>query len=70
MEGSEMEVNIGEVVSSVRAVDGDSLLAPKTLEKIVEAVLQAVREQEEHRARTRAERQISSGVRDELEGER
>ncbi len=64
-----MDVHIGEVVSTVRAVDGDALLESRTLEKIVNAVLQAVREQEEHRARMRVERRITGGVLDEQEGE-
>jgi hypothetical protein len=64
-----MEVNIGDIVSTVRTVDGDSLLAPQTLTKIVQAVLAAVREQEEHRMRAREEQRISGGVRNELEEE-
>jgi hypothetical protein len=64
-----MEVHINDIVSSVRTVDGDSLLAPQTLAKIVQAVLAAVREQEEHRMRVRAEQRISGGVRNELEEE-
>lgn len=62
-----MDIHIGEVVSNVRAVDGDALLSPQTLEKIVEAVLRAVREQEAHRARVEAERRITGGVREEQE---
>lgn len=62
-----MEVHIGEIISTVRAVDGDSLLAPQTLEKIVRAVLVAVREREEHRMRVRAEQRVTGGVREELE---
>ena len=62
-----MEVNIGEIVSTVRTVDGDSLLTPQTLEKIVRVVLAAVNEQEEHRKRVCAEQRISGGVAEELE---
>lgn len=62
-----MEVEIGNVVSTVRAVDGDSLLAPQTMDKIVRAVLQAVNEQEEHHKRVRTERRITSG--DEMDQE-
>ena len=65
-----MEVEIGHVASTVRAADGDALLAPKTLDKIVRAVLEAVKEHEEHSKRTHAERRISDGVsheRDEQE---
>jgi hypothetical protein len=64
-----MEVNIGEVVSNVRVVDGDSVLSPATLRTIVEAVMQAVAEREMHEQRVRAERRVTSGVRGELEEE-
>lgn len=60
-----MEVNIEEVVSTVRAVDGDALLTPQSLRKIVSVVLQAVNEQDSHRERVRAEQRISPGVRAE-----
>lgn len=64
-----MEVNISEVSTTVRAVDGDSLMAPETLQKIVNIVLAAVRDQEEHRMRVRAEQRITGGVREEQEEE-
>jgi hypothetical protein len=54
------EVNINDIVSSVRAVDGESLLSPEVLEKIVSAVLDAVQEREEHQIRVRRERQLES----------
>ncbi len=65
-----MEVEIGNIASTVRAVDGDALLAPKTLDKIVRAVLEAVKEHEDHGKRARSERRITDGVsheRDEQE---
>jgi hypothetical protein len=62
-----MEVYIGELQSTVRAVDGDALLSPQTLEKIVRVVLQAVNDQEAHRRRVRAEQRITSGVSHELD---
>ena len=62
-----MDVEIGEVVSTVRAVDGDAALAPETMAKIVRAVLAAVREQQDHDRRVRAERRVTGGVRDEQE---
>ncbi len=65
-----MDINIGEVESTVRAVDGDALLAPQTLAKIVQAVLLAVREQEEHRTRVREEQRINNRLFDDLIGER
>jgi hypothetical protein len=64
-----MEVEIGNVVSTVRAVDGDSLLTPQILEKIVRAVLQAVNEQEQHHKRARVERRITGGVSHERDQE-
>ena len=64
-----MEVQIGDLVSTVHAVDGDTLLAPQTLTKIVQAVLQAMREQEEHRKRVRTEQHISGGVSEESDWE-
>lgn len=53
-----MDVSIGEVSSTVRAVDGDSLLTPATLARIVQAVLQAVEDREHHRRRVHDERKI------------
>ncbi len=64
-----MEVHIEEIVSTVRTVDGTSVLAPRTLAEIVRAVLEAVRQREEHDRRVRAEQRITGGVRDEIEGE-
>jgi hypothetical protein len=48
-----MDVIIQEVVSTIRAVDGPSLLDSRTLAQIVRAVMEAsaaVREQERRRA--------------------
>ena len=56
-----------DVMSTVRAVDGDSLLAPQTMEKIVRVVLQAVNDQEAHGQRVRAERRVTGGVSHEQE---
>jgi hypothetical protein len=57
-----MEVQIGELSSTVRAVDGDALLAPQTLERIVRAVLQAVRDEQEHARRVQSEQRVTPGV--------
>lgn len=62
-----MQVDIQDVVSTVRAVDGDSLLTPETLKKIVGVVLQAMSERQAHEERVRAEQRVSDGVRAELE---
>jgi hypothetical protein len=62
-----MEVNIEELVSNVRAVDGDSVLSPKAMEKIVRTVLEAVHMKEQHRMRVQAERKVTGGVQEEQE---
>jgi hypothetical protein len=63
-----MEVNIGDLVSTVRAVDDSTLLSPRTLEHIIQVVLRAVRERENHQGRVRSEQQITGGVWAEMEG--
>lgn len=56
-----MEVQIEEVVSSVRAVDSEALLTPQVMQQIVGVVLKAVREDQAHGDRLRAEQRINSG---------
>lgn len=63
------EVNISNITSTVRVMDGNALLDAKTLQKIVSAVLEAVREHEAHQKRSQAERRITPGVGYELESE-
>ena len=63
-----MQVIIDEIVSSIRVLDGEALLAPQTLDKIVCAVLQAVDEKEMHSRRVRAELCILSSS-EQLAGE-
>ncbi|MGZ9233916.1 MAG: hypothetical protein ACXW4E_00190 [Anaerolineales bacterium] len=69
MKTESTEVQINNLSSTMRVMDGDSLLAPQTLEKIVRAVLHAVNEQEEHHKRVREERRITRGVMDEMDQE-
>ena len=57
-----MEVNIGEVNSTVRATDSGSLLSVEVLERIVCAVMERLREEEGHRQRIEAERRLSPGI--------
>ena len=52
------DVYIGEVASSVVAMDGASLLAPKTLAQIITAVMQAINEHEAHEKRRLGETRI------------
>jgi hypothetical protein len=57
-----MDVEIGEIKSTVRAVDGDSVLSPHAMNQILRVVLRAVHEDREHGKRVRAERKITNGV--------
>jgi hypothetical protein len=56
------EVEINDMETKMLAVDGDSLLAPKTIDAIVRLVLQAVSEQQAHAKRVRAETRVTGGV--------
>jgi hypothetical protein len=62
-----MEVEIGDLKSTVRAVDGDELLSPPTLERIIRIVLQAVDDRDAHRRRVRDEERISTGINHDLD---
>jgi len=64
-----MDVEIGEVVATVKAVDGGSLTSPEVMRQIVAAVLRAVDEREGHGARVHAERRVSGGVAEERDAE-
>ncbi len=63
------DVNVDEFVSNVHAVDGDSVLSPKTMDKIVRTVLDAVQMKEQHRNRVQSERRVSGGAYAEQEQE-
>jgi hypothetical protein len=56
-----MQVHVDEMVSTVDAVDDSALLSPAVLDRIVQAVKAAVREDEAHRERAAAERRIGEG---------
>jgi len=57
-----VEVDIGEISSTVRSVDGDTLLSPKILQRIVAAVTAALRDSGERERRARDERRVTDGV--------
>lgn len=57
-----MEVEIGEVSSTVRSVDGDALLSPRVLQRIVAAVTAALRDGGDRERRAHDERKITGGV--------
>jgi hypothetical protein len=64
-----MEVNIGEVVASVKAIEGSSLVSPDVMAQLVTAVLRALEEKQAHQDRVRAERRVTGGVAWERESE-
>ncbi len=64
-----MDVEIGEVVTTVKAIDGSALLTPDVLQQIVNAVLRAVQDDRAHDDRVRAERRVTGGVAEERDME-
>jgi hypothetical protein len=64
-----MDVEIGEVVTTVRAIDGSALLSPELLRQIVNAVRRAVQDDLAHDERVRAERRVTGGVAEERDME-
>ncbi len=57
-----MDVEIGELSSTVRTVDSQALLNPQVLEQIVRVVMRRVRENQAHDRRTQDERRLERGV--------
>jgi len=57
-----MNVEIGEVTSTVRTVDSETLLSPRLLERLVAAVAAAIQEHDRHEQRVHAERRVTGGV--------
>jgi hypothetical protein len=54
-----MEVIIDEVVSRIRAVDGQALLSPAITRELVRLTLEAVRAEREHEMRREAETRLA-----------
>ena len=63
-----MSVYIGDLISKVQVQDS-TRLSPKTMAEILRATARAMDERDEHKARVDAERRVTGGVRDEIEGE-
>lgn len=57
-----MEVQIGEVASTVRAADGAGLLAPEVLRAVVAAVRAQLRDEHDHARRVADERRLTAGA--------
>jgi hypothetical protein len=57
-----MDVDIGEVSSTVRTVDGESLLDPRTARRIVQLVLEALDDRQLHQQRDNVRRKVTRSV--------
>jgi hypothetical protein len=57
-----MDVHIGELNSTVRVTDAQTLLSPQVLAEITRLVAAKVREEHEHSKRVEAERKVRPGV--------
>lgn len=57
-----MDVQIGEITSTVRAMDSQTLLHPTVVEQLVRLMLRRVREAEAHDRRVQEERKLNPGV--------
>lgn len=55
-----MDVHIGEMSSSVRAVDESTWLTPATLERIVRLVVERVREDHARQERAKEDRALNA----------
>jgi hypothetical protein len=61
-----MDVEIGQVTSTVRAVDGQALLAPHVMQTIVQAMKDHLAQEQ----RAQSERRVTGGVSQERDEER
>ena len=57
-----MDVHIGEVTSTVRATDSQSMLSPAVLRQIVNAVLAELKRQEQEEMRRQSDTRLEAGV--------
>jgi hypothetical protein len=62
-----MNIEIQHIQTRVRTTD--MVEQPLTQQQIIELVLRVIREERSYEQRVKAERRVSSGVRDEIEGE-
>lgn len=64
-----MNVEIGEVSSTMRTVDSDMLLSPRMLDRIADATAERIKDRDAHEKRAKAERRITGGVAEERDEE-
>ena len=57
-----MEFHVGEMNSTVRMPDSQSVLSPEVFERLVTAVLERVREAHAYEARVASERRVRPGA--------
>lgn len=57
-----MDFHVGEMNSTVRMTDSQSVLSPDVFERLVAAVLQRVREDRAHAERVASERRVRPGA--------
>ena len=57
-----MDVHVGEMNSTVRMTDSQSMLSPEVFERIVAAVLERVRDSQAHEQRVASERRVRPGA--------
>lgn len=55
-----MQVIINELVSKLKLLDGNSMLSPETLNRIVATVMEAVKEDIEHKQRVEDEHSLEN----------
>jgi hypothetical protein len=57
-----MDFHVGEMNSTVRMTDSQSVLSPEVFERLVAAVLQRVRDERAHEERVSSERRVRPGA--------
>jgi hypothetical protein len=62
-----MAYYVKNAIGTVKAIDGDSLLSPQTLERITCAVLDAIDERQLRKDRSKADTSVTAGVASEQE---
>jgi hypothetical protein len=64
-----MDVQINEITTTIKTVDGTTLISPDVMRQIISAVMRAVEDRDTHAERVRAERRVTGGVSQERDTE-